>query len=436
MTGFIVAAVIMVVIGVAWVMPPLLRGGARAKVDRTAVNLGILKDQLAELEAEHARGAIADAQYAATRADLQQRVLDETQAEPAAPAAPRASQLGKLTAAVVVLIVPIASAMLYARFGDVSAFNPLARQGADAAHQFSKDDLVKMTERLAERLKKEPENASGWATLARTYYSMGRFPEAAAAFEKLVELVPDDASLLADYADALAMAQGRKIAGKPLELINRALKLDPLQWKALAMAGTEAFDRKDYASAVQLWEKLQASLPAEAPMKQQLAGSINEARQRAGMPQVAAASPPPVAAKPAAPVADAAAKAAGKPAAPQVAGATGAHVAGTVSLSAQLRAKVAPEDSVIIFARAAEGSRMPLALTRVKAKDLPKTFSLDDTMAMSPDMTLSKFGEVIVGARVSKSGSPMPQKGDLEGLSKPVKVGRGDVAVTIDTELR
>jgi cytochrome c-type biogenesis protein CcmH len=107
-----------------------------------------------------------------------------------------------------------------------------------------------------------------------------------------------------------------------------------------------------------------------------------------------------------------------------------------VTLSAELRAKVAPEDSVIIFARPAEGSRMPLALTRVKAKDLPKTFSLDDTMAMPPDMTLSKFGEVIIGARVSKSGSPMPQKGDLEGLSKPVKVGRGDVAVTIDTELR
>jgi cytochrome c-type biogenesis protein CcmH len=143
-----------------------------------------------------------------------------------------------------------------------------------------------------------------------------------------------------------------------------------------------------------------------------------------------------VAAKPAAPVADAAAKAAGKPAAPQVAGAAGAQVAGTVSLSAQLRAKVAPEDSVIIFARPSEGSRMPLALVRVQAKDLPKTFALDDTMAISPDAKLSNFAEVIVGARVSKSGSPMPQKGDLEGLSKPVKVGRGDVAITIDTELR
>ena len=432
MTGFIVAAVVMVVVGLAWLLPPLLRGGARARVDRTAVNLGILKDQLAELEADHARGAIGEAQYAATKADLQQRVLEETQAEPAAAETPRATQLGKLTAAVVVLVVPIASAMLYGRFGDLSAFNPLARQGADAAHQFGKEDLDKMTERLAERLKQEPENANGWATLARTYYQVGRFAEAAAAYEKLVELVPEDASLLADYADALAMAQGRQIAGKPSELIKRALKIDPLQWKALAMAGTEAFDRKDFKGAVELWEKLQASLPADSPFRQQLAGSINEARSRAGMPQVAAAPPQSAAVQPAPPPAEPKSKAAGDAAA----AVTGGRVAGTVTLSAELRAKVAPEDSVIIFARAAEGSRMPLALMRVQAKELPKKFSLDDSMAMSPDFRLSKFDQVIVGARVSKSGNPMPQKGDLEGLSKPVKLGRNDVAVTIDTELR
>jgi len=425
MTGFVVAAAIMVLVVLAWIMPPLLRGGARARVDRTAVNLRILKDQLADLDAERARGTIAEDQYAATRADLQRRVLEETQAEPAAEAA-RPSALGKLTAAIVVVVVPVAAALTYVRFGDLSAFNPLARQGADAAHQFSKDDLASMTQRLAERLKKEPDNANGWSTLARTYYSMGRFAEASAAFEKLVELVPDDASLLADYADALAMAQGRQIAGKPMELVNRALKIDPLQWKALAMAGTEAFDRQDYKTAAALWEKLHASLPADALMKQQLVGSINEARMRAGMPQLAKAAPP---ATPAAPAAGAG------PAADATAATSGGRVAGTVSLGAHLRAKVAPEDSVIIFARAAEGSRMPLAMMRLQAKELPKTFTLDDTMAISPEARLSNFAEVIVGARISKSGSPMPQKGDLEGLSKPVRLGRADVAVTIDREL-
>jgi cytochrome c-type biogenesis protein CcmH len=428
MTAFVITAAIMVIVGLAWVLPPLLRGGARTRIDRAAVNLGILKDQLAELEAERARGAIAETQYAATKADLQQRVLEETQAEPGTEAL-RPSRLGRMTAAALVVVVPLAAALTYVRYGDPSAFNPLARGGAEAAHQFSQDELNSMVSRLAERLKKEPDNANGWSTLARTYYSMGRFADASAAFEKLVELVPDDASLLADYADALAMAQGRKIAGKPLELVNRALKIDPVQWKALAMAGTEAFDRKDYKSAAELWEKLRDSLPADAPMKQQIAGSINEARSRAGLPQIAAAPAE------TAPAAAAPAVAAQEARAATATGSGEARIAGTVTLSAELRSKVAPEDSVIIFARPAEGSRMPLAMLRLQARELPKTFALDDSMAMSPDFKLSKFEEVIVGARVSKSGNPMPQKGDLEGLSKPVKLGRGDVAVTIDRVL-
>jgi cytochrome c-type biogenesis protein CcmH len=145
------------------------------------------------------------------------------------------------------------------------------------------------------------------------------------------------------------------------------------------------------------------------------------------MPQVAASSdkaPASAAAKPAPPKAAAAAAAA-----------DGARVAGTVSISAALREKAAPDDSLIIFARAAEGPRMPLAMLRAKVKDLPKTFTLDDSMYVAPDFKLSSFAEIVVGARVSKSGSPMPQKGDFEGMSKPVKLGRSDVSITIDTEL-
>jgi len=454
MTAFVVTAAIMVAIGLVWLLPTLLRGGARARIDRNAVNLGILKDQLAELEAERKLGLVDDPQYAAAKADLQQRVLDEAQAEPPAEAL-RPSRLGKLTAAVVVVMVPLAAALTYLKYGEPAAFDPLLRQGPDAAHQFSKDDLNAMTQKLADRLKNEPDNANGWSTLARTYYSMGRFADAAAAFEKLVKLVPDEASIWADYADALAMAQGRKLAGKPMELVNRALALDPKQWKALAMAGTEAFDRQDYKRAAELWETLRDSLPADVPLKQQIMGSINEARGRAGMPLLADAAPEmktapetKVAAETrSAPAAKAAAPekktamAEAKPAAPaaseRAAPAAGAaRVAGTIALSEQLRSKVAPGDIVVIFARAAEGSRMPLALLRVQAKDLPKSFALDDSMAVAPEFRLSNFAEVVVGARVSKSGSPMPQKGDFEGLSKPVKLGRADIAVTIDTELR
>ena len=429
MTGFIVAAVIMVVVGLVWILPPLLRGGARQRIDRAAVNLGILKDQLADLEADRVRGAIGEEQYAATKADLQQRVLEETQTDSGTEVL-KPSWRGRVTAAVVVVVLPIAAGLTYLRSGDLGAFDPLMRQGVDAAHRMGNEDMEQAARRLAERLQKEPDNANGWSTLARTYYSMGRFAEASAAFEKLVELIPDDASLLADYADALAMTQGRRIAGKPRELVDRALRIDPLQWKALAMAGTDAFERQEYKEAVALWEKLYESLPAEAQMKQQLAGSINEARQRGGMPPMAAVAAAPAA--PAAPMAAPAAPAVAK--APAKAAVAVAKVGGTVALSAELRTKVAPEDTVVIFARPAEGPRMPLALLRVQAKDLPKSFSLDDSMAVAPEFKLSNFKEVVIGARVSKSGGMMPQKGDLEGVSERVRLG-GQVKVTIDRVL-
>ncbi len=434
MTAFVIIAAIMIVFGLAWVLPPLLRGATRKPIDRAAVNLGILKDQLAELEAEHARGAMPEPQYVQNKAELERRVLDEAQAE-TVPPPPPATWHGRVTAAMLVVAVPVAAALLYVRMGEPDAFNPLAREGTEAAHQFGPAELEKMTQALAERLKSEPDNANGWSTLARTYYTSGRYQEAVQAYEKLVALVPTEASLFADYADALAMAQGRRLAGKPMELINKALQLDPLQWKALAMAGTEAFERKDYKSAVALWEKLQRSLPPEAPIAQQIGNSIAEARQLGGIaatPPVASAPALTPAPAPTAPVATAAAPVASA-AAP--AASASARVAGTVSLSAQLGAKAAPTDTVFIFARAAEGPRMPLALLRVQVKDLPKSFSLDDSMAISPDFKLSNFPEVVIGARISKSGNAMPNSGDLEGLSERVRLGGDNIKVTIDRVL-
>jgi cytochrome c-type biogenesis protein CcmH len=222
--------------------------------------------------------------------------------------------------------------------------------------------------------------------------------------------MPNDADILADYADALAMSQGRKLAGKPMELVQRALKADPNQWKALALAGTDAFDRKDYRAAVGYWERLRTSVPPESDMAQSLESSIAEARELGGM------------------------GAAPKPAAP-LAAAGGGRVAGTVKLDAALAARADPNDTVFIFARPAEGPKMPLAIVRKQVKDLPLTFALDDAMAMSPQFKLSGFSDVVVGARVSKSGQAAPQSGDLEGLSAPVKVGATGVAIVIDRAL-
>ncbi|MGE5083332.1 MAG: c-type cytochrome biogenesis protein CcmI, partial [Acidobacteriota bacterium] len=167
------------------------------------------------------------------------------------------------------------------------------------------------------------------------------------------------------------------------------------------------------------WERLRIAVPPESPIGQQISKSIAEARQAAGMPAVADASPM------------------GKPQAPAKATAeaktaSGGKVSGTVSLNSKLAANAKPDDTVIVFARAAEGSKMPLAITRMQVKDLPAKFSLDDSMAMSPDATLSKFPEVVIAARVAKGGMGMPQAGDMEGFSKPVKTGTAGISVEID----
>ena len=217
------------------------------------------------------------------------------------------------------------------------------------------------------------------------------------------------------------MTNNRSFEGEPTMLVERALKIDPKNPKALALAGTVAFDRKDYRVAVQHWEKLAQVEPADGQYADQIRASIAQARQLAGMPPAAA----PISGNTAATLPSTAS-----------AGAASAQVSGTVSLAPPLKARAAPDDTVFVFARAAEGNRMPLAIVRKQVKDLPLQFTLDDSMAMSPAAKLSGATSVIIGARISKSGNAMPKSGDLQGLSPAVSVGATGIKVEINEELK
>lgn len=310
---------------------------------------------------------------------------------------------------------------------------------AGGKHTLDAAQIEAMVGKLRERLAEEPGNAQGWGMLARSYSVLGKPTEAVAAYEKAIALTPDDAAMLADYADSLALRNGRKLEGEPTKLIERALKLDPDQPKALALAGTAAFDRRDYAGAAKAWERVLATNP-DHPFAPQLRESVNEARQLAGMPALpaVAASGSSLAAAAAAVTAKSAAKASTSvpPAAaandkPAAGAAADAQVSGRVSLAAALAAKAAPEDTVFVFARAAEGPRMPLAIVRKQVKDLPFDFKLDDSMGMTPQMKLSAFPKVVVGARISKGGDAVPRPGDLQGQSKPVEIGAKGIDLVI-----
>jgi cytochrome c-type biogenesis protein CcmH len=284
--------------------------------------------------------------------------------------------------------------------------------------------LEQLAAEISAHLKSNPQDGQGWMMLARLYAASDRLPEALDAYRKAVALSPNDANLLVEFANALALSQDRELDGEPVQLIERALKLDPDQPLGLALKAIERFKQKDYPTAIALWEHtLRVLPPGNAELTAQLESNIEEARRLA-------AAAPAVAAP--APMQSAAAPSATRPSA-----ATGprAAIEGVVRLDPALAARTRPEDTVFVYARAVEGPRMPLALIKARVRDLPLAFRLDETMAMMPSTSLAQYPEVRLEARISRSGEALPQSGDLEGSLSPVRVGARGVRIDISRAL-
>jgi cytochrome c-type biogenesis protein CcmH len=424
----------------------------------SASPLKTLKSQLAQLDALISEGVLKGDAAKKSRDDLERQLLAavlkstptpgaEDAELAAAPAEPRVRAPRALVAGVTVFVLAFAVAG-YAWLGNragwqvspgetgetAEAAQAPGHASADPAEQ--KAQMNEMLAKLVERLKTQPDDADGWQMLARSYGVQGRYAEAVVAHKRLLALKPQDAQVLADYADTLAMANNRSLDGEPEALILRAVKLDPSNVKALALAGTVAFNHADYKGAVTQWERaVQLADPASG-YAQQLQGALAEARQRGGMPAVAAAAP-------GAPGGDLFAAPAAEPAAPGAAAADTPAVAagqeaitGRVTLKPELKGKVGPDDVVFIFARAPTGSKMPLAILRKKVSDLPLDFKLDDSLAMSPASKLSTASQVVVGARISKTGNAMAGPGDLQVLSAPMALGARNVRIEITDAVR
>lgn len=399
MTAFAITAIVMVAIACACVLVPLLRRRERAATQDAASNLSVLRDQRAELEADRANGVLSPENYETARVELERRVLEEAR-EPGTVASE--SRAGAGTAALIGAGLPITALLLYLVFGTPVALLPEGPAGPATAQQgMAPGDIEGMIARVKERLASHPDDLEGWRVLARTYAALGRVPDALAAYERATRLAPDDADLLADHADVLAASQNRSLEGKPEALLARALQANPLQWKANALAGTLAFQRGQFAKAVEHWERVKRAIPVDSPVMASIDASLAEARSRASS----------------------------APQSPQ------ARIAGTVSLSPSMAAGASPEDTVFVFARPPDGSRMPIALVRARVRDLPLAFTLDDSTAMLPDRKLSQHADVVLGARVSRSGNATPQPGDLEAELQKVKTGARGIALVIDRKL-
>lgn len=381
-----------------------------------------LKQQLAQLDGLIASGVLTIDAARDARERLQAELLAvvvkpsgmtqaaaETSTPPARPSA-------RLVLGLATFLL-VFSAAGYAWLGNLAGLSasPGATLAASPAETVGAPQVEAMIDRLAQRLKTTPDDAEGWAILGRSYSVLGRHAEAVPAYQKVIALRPRDAQGYVDLADAMASGNGNNLDGEPEKLIATALTLDPDNIKALALSGALAFKRGDGASAAKQWERALRSVEPGSEIANQLQGALKDARQLAGLPAQ------PAAAAPSTGVA--------------VAG-EAATIRGRVTLAEKVKTLAAPEDTVFIFARPVTGSKAPLAVLRKQVKDLPLDFTLDDSLAMSPALRLSTAREVQVGARISKSGNPMPQPGDLQGLTATVAVGTQGVTLEISEAVR
>lgn len=386
----------------------------------------VYRQQFAELDQDHKNGVLNDVQYQQARRELERRLLEEVGPPQITPAVTRPRVDHRLLAGILIVAIPLLSTLLYLKLG-----NPLAimqpspssmsdQGGTEYGHQ-APGGLDSLAERLKSRLAQSPNDGVGWALLARSYVELGRHAEAVPIYEKAMQLIPDDAQLLADYADALGVLHGRKLEGKPEALIQQAIKADPRNVKALMLAGTVAFDRKDYARAAAYWEQARANLPPDADREiiHELTNGIAEAQELGGGLKPTTASATPARQTPST----------GK------AGPSRA-ISGTVTVAPSLAGKGSPTDTLFVFARSVDGPPMPVAIVRASQKDLPFTFRLDDSNSPMPTRKLSDAGPVVVVARLSKSGDATPKSGDLQGTSrKAVQPGTNRLSIVIDTQL-
>jgi len=427
MTLFLAFAALMIAAALAFVLVPLLRdkSGASTGTD-TARRLRVLDEALAS-------GVLDENEYAAKRALLEKALMPQP-----LPTTGRRSRATFAALLVVALLLPASALLLYRLVGTPQALDP-ANLVPPPGAEHTAAEMEQAIAGLAAKLKEKPDDAQGWALLGRAYQATNRADESRDAFKQAHEHAPGDADIAVEYAQALAVAApDHRLQGESRELLESVLKNDPKNQRALWLIGISDYQSANYASAIATWKTLLPMLAPDSDVARSVRNEIAdaEARRDGGEPPEPEGAP--------AGTAESADTASNSPqrSATSPAGNADSGIAPTstaprltvnVTLDPKLKDKLDANATLFVFARAASGPPMPLAIQRLKAGQLPVTVTLDDSMSMMPAMRLSKFAQVVVGARVSKSGNAMPQSGDLQTLSSPIASSRGEpIALEID----
>lgn len=418
-TLFWAAAAAAVALALAFVLPFLLRNSnvEHSKAARRDINLAVYRDQMKDLNAELSNTQLSEEQFLASKLELETRAAEDALAHEDRAATPVASRrLGFTLAAV----LPAAAIGLYVLLGNPGALIAVAsgQNGSVVGGEPTEADILQMILQIEARAQADPTDSQAWEALATANAMMARWPEALQAYQKTYELLPAKPAVLSGYAEALAMTSNLVLAGRPIELVTMALQTDPNDKKGLELAGIHAYQNGDFALAVEFLDRLQQLMAPETPYAQEILRMRNEAQRLAqlgGGTQASGTLLP--------------STTDGQGAATQL-----ASVAGSVDVAAALQPRLGAQSTIYLIARAGE-SGPPLAAARVAMGPFPLQFSLDDSMAMNPANTLANHKEVVLLARISASGNPIAQPGDLEGRVVGVAVGARDVKLVIDRVL-
>ena len=412
---------VLIVIALAFLLPSLLRNKKPLQDNRREQNIFIANEQLQELETRFEQGEIGSSDYQSTRDELEQALFsdvsdsDDDQTDITAN-----SSTGKpwLSSAFIALLIPAIAIPVYLAVGNSVFTTQLDSKQALA--QASDSDVPKkadgspdidaMLATLQQKMDANPNNVEGWIMLGRSYMTLKRFPDAVKSYEQAYKLEPKSINIMMSLADSLAMKNNGEIAGRPSELIEKALELDPNNLTALWLGGMAARQQKQYQTAIERWTKV-LPLISDANEKKEVNSLIDEAKKLLTPDQLSAM-----------PVAE-------------VATTSNKEIIVKVSISDEIRKTVKPSDTVFVYAKAMNGPAMPLAAAKITVKDLPAEIALNDDMAMVPNMKISSFEKVIVGARVSKSGQATAQNGDLFAEKSSIQAG-DEVSLIIDSLIK
>jgi cytochrome c-type biogenesis protein CcmH len=392
----------------------------RTSSSQAKLNASVYRAQITDLDFEHQSGHISAQEWQQTRDELSQRLLEDTSVgdDPGA----RKEKPALWTALLIGVTLPLASLSMYLWVGEPQALQAMATEPPEKAMQA---ELSGMAQALAKKLEANPDNQEGWVMLGRSYRTLEKYDNAVSAYDRALKLSADD-NLKLERAEVLALKAQGNFDGEPWNVIREILKKDPQQKGAVLLAGSASYAHDKYADALRYWQQARKLLAADHPDVPSLEGAIATAQNKLGLPVTPPTSSP---------QAPAAASGAGATASVSTGAQAGLNITGRISLAAALKDKASPTDMVYVYASPANGDRMPLAIFKSTVAKLPLNFTLDDSSAMLPERKLSGAGEVILKARISKSGNAIPQSGDLTGTLGPVKVGAKGLMLEIKEQI-